>query len=183
MVNNQVYYQQGGGDEQYTPRYGVEILLSYIQHLKNKIIWLPFDKKDSQFVKVLTENDFKVVYSHLEYGQDFLEYEPKKWDCLLSNPPYKNKRVYWERALDLGKPFALLLPLNILSDSVINVTMREREREFQLLIPSKRMRFYNAKTGEIGNQPTFKASYFGVNFFREQIILADMELNNNAKLF
>lgn len=176
MNNNQVYYQQGGGDEQYTPRCGVEILLNHIKHLKDKIIWCPFDKEDSQFVKVLTENGFTVVYSHIENGQDFLEYEPEKWDVIISNPPYKNKRVYWERALDLKKPFALLLPLNILSDSVINVTMREREREreFQLLIPSKRMRFYNAKTGEIGNQPTFKASYFGVNIFNQQIILAEL---------
>jgi len=178
-MNSQVYYQQGGGDEQYTPRYGVEVLLSHIQHLKDKIIWCPFDKEDSQFVKVLTENGFKVVYSHIEYGQDFLTYEPKEWDCLISNPPYKNKRVYWERALDLKKPFALLLPLNILSDSVINVTMREREREreFQLLIPSRRMRFYNALNGEVGNQPTFKASYFGVNIFKQQIILQEMILS------
>jgi len=183
VANNQVYYQQGGGDEQYTPRYGVEILLPYIQHLKDKIIWCPFDKEDSQFVKVLSENRYNVIYSHIETGQDFLKYEPKKWDCLISNPPYKNKRVYWERALDLKKPFALLLPLNILSDSVINVTMRDREHEFQLLIPSRRMKFYNAKTGETGNQPTFKASYFGVNFFNQQIILTDMELTNNAKLF
>lgn len=178
MNNNQVYYQQGGGDEQYTPKYGVEVLLPYIQHLKDKIIWLPFDREDSQFVKVLTENGFKVIYSHIDDGKDFLDYEPEQWDVMISNPPYKNKRVYWERALDLNKPFALLLPLNILSDSVINATMREREREFQLLIPSRRMRFYNAKTGEVGNQPTFKASYFGVNFFEQPIILADMIIKN-----
>lgn len=177
-MSNQVYYQQGGGDEQYTPKYGVEVLLPHIQHHKNKIVWCPFDREDSYFVKVLTENGFKVVYSHIDYEQDYLTYEPKKWDIMLSNPPYKNKRVYWERALDLKKPFALLLPLNILSDSVINTTMREREREreFQLLIPSRRMRFFNRLTGKTGNQPTFKASYFGVNIFKQQIILQDMEL-------
>ena len=175
-MNNQVYYQQGGGDEQYTPKYGVEVLLPHIQHLKDKIIWCPFDKEDSQFVKVLTANGFKVIYSHLETEQDFLFYEPEQWDIIISNPPYKNKRQYWERALDLKKPFALLLPLNILSDSVINVTMRERERDFQLLIPSRRMRFYNNVTGETGNQPTFKAAYFGVNIFKQQIILAEMPL-------
>lgn len=178
MINNQVYYQQGGGDEQYTPKYGVEVLLPHIQHLKDKIIWCPFDRMDSQFVIVLKQNDFKVVYSHIDQGQDFLTYEPENWDVMISNPPYKNKRVYWERALDLKKPFALLLPLNILSDSVINVTMREREREreFQLLIPSKRMRFYNNSTGATGNQPTFKAAYFGVNIFQQPIILADMDI-------
>lgn len=174
MNGNQVYYQQGGGDEQYTPKYGVEILLPHIQHLKDKIIWCPFDRKDSWFVKVFEENGFKVVYSHLDYGQNFLTYEPENWDVIISNPPYTNKRIYWERALDFKKPFALLLPLNILSDSVINTTMREREREFQLLIPDKRMRFYNYKTGKIGNQPTFKATYFGVNIFKQQIILQEM---------
>jgi hypothetical protein len=54
--------------------------------------------------------------------------------------------------------------------------MREREREFQLLIPSRRMRFFNKLTGETGNQPTFKASYFGVNIFTQQIILQEMKL-------
>lgn len=180
-MNNQVYYNQGGGDEQYTPKYGVEVLLPYIQHLKDRIIWCPFDRDDSQFVKVLTENGFRVVYSHLDYGQDFLTYEPEKWDVIISNPPYKNKRVYWERCLALKKPFALLLPLNILSDSVINSTMRERERDFQLLIPSRRMRFYNRATGQTGNQPTFKASYFGVNIFQQQIILAEMQIIKDYK--
>ncbi len=177
-MKNQVYYEKGGGDEQYTPIYGVEVLLPHIQHLKDKIIWCPFDHEDSEFVKVFKENGFKVIYSHLDYGQDFLTYEPKEWDVIISNPPYTNKRVYWERALDLKKPFALLLPLNILSDSVINNTMREREREreFQLLIPSRRMRFYNKQTGQTGNQPTFKASYFGVNIFKQQIILEEMKI-------
>jgi hypothetical protein len=38
------------------------------------------------------------------------------------------------------------------------------------------MRFYNNKTGEVGNQPTFKAAYFGVNIFQQQIILAEMKI-------
>jgi hypothetical protein len=173
---NQVYYECGGGDEQYTPKYGVEILLPHIQHLKGKIIWCPFDREDSEFVKVLREAKFEVVYSHIDYGQDFFEYEPENWDVIISNPPYKNKGKFWERCLDFKKPFALLLPPNILSDSIINTTMKERERELQLLIPSRRMRFFNKINGKTGNQPTFKASYFGVNIFKQQIILQDMEL-------
>jgi hypothetical protein len=44
------------------------------------------------------------------------------------------------------------------------------------------MRFYNNNTGKIGNQPTFKASYFGVNFFKQQIILAEMPITKQPKL-
>lgn len=172
--NNQIWYLNGGGDEQYTPAKTVEILIPHIQHLKNKIIWCPFDKEDSQFVKILKENGFKVINSHIDYGQDFFIYEPEKWDCIISNPPYKNKRLFWERCLKLGKLFCLLLPINILSDGIINQTMKGREDEFQLLIPSRRTRFYNALTGEIGKQPTFKASYFGVNLFKQSLILTDL---------
>lgn len=195
-VNNAVYYNQWWWDEQYTPAYWVEVLLPYIQHLKYKkeprnvcvlsknyhtewvknIIRCPFDKQDSQFVKVLTANWFDVVYSHIDNWQDFFQYEPDNRDVILSNPPYKKKRTFRERSLDLKKPFALLLPLNILSDSVINVTMKQRERELQLLIPSQRMRFYNAVTGETWKTPTFKAAYFWVGVFEQQIILAEMNI-------
>ena len=174
-MNNQVWYYNGGGDEQYTPKKTVEILLPYIQHLKDKIIWCPFDKEDSQFVRVLRENGFRVIYSHIELGQDFFEYEPEEWDVIISNPPYKNKKMFWERCLSFNKPFALLLPVNILADSIINKTMVNRSKDLELLIPSRRTRFYNNITKEIGNQPTFKAVYFGVSIFNQQIILAELE--------
>jgi hypothetical protein len=54
-MNNKIWYELGKNttNEQYTPKYGVEVLLPHIQHLKDKIIWCPFDKHDSNFVKVL----------------------------------------------------------------------------------------------------------------------------------
>lgn len=172
MSNNSVYYNAGGGDEKYTPARGVEIILPYIQHLKNKIIWCPFDKAHSEFVQVLRRNGFSVVHSHIADWQDFFTYEPEHWDAIISNPPYKGKRKFWERCLKLGKPFALLLPVNILSDSMINTTMEGRE--LQLLIPDKRMRFLDGLTGQVGGSPTFKAAYFGNWIFPKNIILTKL---------
>lgn len=182
IKDGHVYYYgtNDGGDEQYTPRKTVELLLPWIKHLKGKTIWCPFDKADSQFVKVLGGAGFNVVYSHIDYGQDFFEYEPEHWDVIISNPPYKGKRKFYEHALELGKPFAMLLPVTILSDGVINQTMKGREKEFQLLLPSRRTRFYNGITGEMGKTPTFKAAYFGVGLFEQQIILADLEPEQNG---
>ena len=165
----------GGGNEQYTPRKTVEILLPYINHLKDKIIWCPFDTNDSEFVKVFRENGFEVINSHIEEGKDFFQYETDKWDVIISNPPYTNKRKFFERCLSFNKPFALLLPVNILSDSIINTTMKNREQDLEILIPSRRTRFYNKLKNEVGKQPTFKAVYFGVNLFKQQIILCDLE--------
>ena len=171
MKTDFYYENQGGGDEQYTPSNTVELLLPHIKHLKNKIIWCPFDKEYSQFVQVLKTNGYKVVYSHIDDGKDFFEYQPEKWDIIISNPPYKNKRKFWEHCVELGKPFLLLMPVNILNDSAINKTFANKKYKLQMLIPEKRTKFYNAKTGKIGNQPTFKAVYFGINVLKEQIIL------------
>lgn len=171
---SQVFYENGWWDEQYTPKKWVEIIVPHIQHLKDKVIWLPFDLEDSNFCKVLKSEWFNIIHSHLSEWKDFLHYEPEHFDLIISNPPYKNKRFYWERALSFNKPFALLLPLNILSDSMIWETLKKDGRWLQLIIPSKRMRFYNAITWIIWWQPTFKACYFWVWIFNQDIIFSDL---------
>lgn len=172
MTNNQVFYLNGGGDEQYTPRKTVELLLSYIQHWKDKIIWCPCDKEDSEFVKVLKENGFNIVYSHIDYGQDFFTYTPEQFDAILTNPPYKNKRLFMERAESFNKPWCMLLPINIISDAVLNDLFGDMS-ELTILVPKKRTKFFNKTTGEIGKSPTFKACYIGRNFFTKQLIGVD----------
>ena len=43
---------------------------------------------------------------------DFLgDFQPDIWDCIITNPPFKYKQQFLERCYQLGKPFALLLPL------------------------------------------------------------------------
>ena len=171
---SQVFYSSTGGNEQWTPRYAVEMLIPYIQHWKGKTIWCPFDTDESMFVKVLKEQGFNVVYSHLAYGQDFFTYEPAEWDVLLSNPPYQDKAKFMERADSFGKPWALFLPLNITADSVLNRMFGDCS-ELTILMPNKRTRFYNKNKPDAKQaQPTFKASYIGRNFFTKQFIGVDL---------
>lgn len=174
IQQSNLFFNHGWGDEQLTPEIGVNILLKHIEHLKWKTIWCPFDKEDSNFVKILREYGHSVIHSHIASWQDFFGYEPEKWDVLISNPPYKNKRAFWERCLSFNKPFALLLPVNILSDSMICNTMIEDGRDLQLLIPNKRMKFFNVSTGTTDNKITFKACYFWVEIFKKQIILEEL---------
>ena len=44
-------------------------------------------------------------------GHDFLTWKPEKFDCIITNPPFSLKQQFLQRAYDLGKPFAFLLPL------------------------------------------------------------------------
>jgi hypothetical protein len=63
MDSQKILYSNGNNDECYTPRYVVEEILPYLD--KDKVYWLPFDKDDSEFVKVLRNNGFKFVNSHI----------------------------------------------------------------------------------------------------------------------
>jgi len=45
---------------------------------------------------------------------DFFLDEPKRWDVLVTNPPYSQKFKWMKRCTELGKPWALLLPITSL---------------------------------------------------------------------
>lgn len=165
--SNEILYSSGNNDECYTPRYAVEAILPYLN--KDKTYWLPFDTDSSQFVKVLADNGYKFVNSHISCGQDFYNYEPLHWDMILSNPPFTNKRKIFERALSFNKPFALLMSNTWLNDSAPKVLFMERD--LQLLMFRNRIKFLN--NGVINNKITFSSSYYCYNFLPKQIIISD----------
>lgn len=148
-----------------TPRHGVLPIVKYLP--KDKIIWCPFDKEDSEFVKVLTEQGFKVVYSHIENGQDFYTYEPAEWDIIVSNPPFTNKRKIFERALSFNKPFALIMSNTWLNDSAPKQIFKDKQ--LQLLMFEERMKFLN--NGVVQNKITFSSSYYCYNILPRDIIM------------
>ena len=100
------------GDERYTPDYAVYPLLEFLGDKKKELVWCPFDKMDSAYVKVLSEAGYRVITSHIDDGMDYFTYEPDNWTVMVSNPPFSKKDEVLERAYSLGKPFALLLPIN-----------------------------------------------------------------------
>ena len=148
-----------------TPRYGVLPIVKYLP--KDKIIWCPFDKEDSEFVKVLTEQGYNVVYSHIDNGQDFYTYEPEQWDIMVSNPPFTNKRQIFERALSFGKPFALIMSNTWLNDSAPKQVFKDKQ--LQLLMFEERMKFSN--NGVVQNKITFSSSYFCYNLLPKDIVM------------
>lgn len=147
-------------DEKYTPRYAVLPIIKYLP--KGKIVWCPFDTENSEFVIALKENGFEVIFSHICTGQDFFEYEPNRWDIIVSNPPFSGKRQVFERCLAFGKPFALLM-----SNLWLNDTSPSRlfaKRDLQLLAFDKRIQFNEA------NKIPFSSGYFCCDLLPKQII-------------
>jgi hypothetical protein len=167
MINSkEVLYGKSGDDEAYTPAYGVEPILKYIP--AGAIVWCPFDTADSEFVKLISKTN-KVVFSHIEAGQDFFDYEPDHWDCIVSNPPFKNKRQFFERALSFNKPFALIMTNAWLNDSYSKKVFIDAGKQMQLLMFDKRIKFSNPYGNE-NNKITFSSSYYCYNFLPRDLI-------------
>ena len=166
MDSRGVMYSAGKNDECYTPSYAVQPILEFIP--KDAVVWCPFDTSDSEFVKLIHDNGNTVVHSHINNGLDYFDYEPTQWDVIVSNPPFTNKRAFFQRALDLGKPFALLMSNTWLNDRA-PMQMFE-DRGLQLLLLDRRTEFIQPNptvTGKI----TFSSSYYCCDFLPNDLII------------
>lgn len=174
--NYQYLHNTKIGDEQYSPRYIVEPLIQYIKKLSEKlkrptVIWCPADTAESNYYKVLSKNPFcKVITTHISTGQDFYTFEPDfEFDCIITNPPFSNKKKWFERTLSFGKPFALLLPLGWLNDKTSHLD----GKNIQLLIPDKRTQFI----GSLKEQVPFKAVYYCKDFLPSNLETCSLHKN------
>lgn len=172
MINSkEVLYSRGNNDECMTPNYGVEPIIKYIP--QNAVVWCPFDKENSEFVKQISKAGHKVIATHIDNGEDFYTYEPNEhWDCIISNPPFTNKRLIFERALSFNKPFALIMSNTWLNDSAPKQLFKDRD--LQLLMFDKRMKFMN--NGKVQNKITFSSSYYCWKFLPKQIIMEELKI-------
>ena len=180
LDSGKLMYSEGNNDECYTPAYGVTPILKYIP--KGATVWCPFDTPESEFVKQISQQN-QVICSHISTGQDFLTFTPKfNWDVIVSNPPFTNKRKFFERALSFEKPFALIMTNTWLNDSAPKQLFKDKD--LQLLMFDKRMKF-NSPDGRPNDKITFSSSYYCWNFLPKQIIMEELNIpksKSEAKL-
>ena len=166
MMNYSKYLGSNKSDEKYTPHYAVLPIIKYLPP-KAKV-WCPFDTGHSEFVLALKDYKFNVVHSHIYTGQGFFEYEPERWDIIVSNPPFTDKVRIFERCLSFGKPFALLMSNFWLNDSAPCRLFKEKGLE--LLLFDKRVQ-YNDQ-----NRVPFSSSYFCHKLLPKQIIFESLTI-------
>lgn len=167
-INTAIYNTSGKNDECYTPRYVVESIIPFVP--KSFVIWCPFDTEESFFVKVLKENGFKVIYSHISMGQNFYDYEPKEhWDIIISNPPFTNKKQIFERAFQLGKPFMLLMTAQWFNDAApVDLYMKYNPNGMQTIQFRNRIKYIGCD-----NKIPFKSIFFcnNINTFVGNLLI------------
>ena len=106
----------------------------------------------------------KINYIHI--NKDFFTYEPEEWSCVIDNPPYNNKQKIFERLELLGKPYALLVPMDTLERQYIAKILKNKD--FTIIIPNVRFSF---KEGRV--TAPFKTVWFCVGFKLGKQIIFD----------
>ena len=160
-------------DEFYTPFYAIKPLLKYLK--KYKTIWCHFDTKESLFVKELTKAGHNVIYTHILNGQDFFEYEPENYDCIVSNPPYSLKSEVFDRLFSLNKPFAMLVGVVGIFESQKRFNMF-KQNNFEIMYFNKRISYFRDYKDEKSMlNPPFSSVYITKNILPKQIIFEKIE--------
>lgn len=146
----------GRSDIFQTPPHAVRYLTPFIP--KEWKIW-ECACGQNQIVDTLRADGYDVHGTDISNGFDFLDPFSSvgiAFDCILTNPPYSIKDKFLRRCYDLGKPFALLLPITALGEQE-RVAMY-RQHGIQLVLPPERIN-YGTPSGE-GEGAWFYSAWF-----------------------
>ena len=151
-----------------TPAYAMMPLLPYIR--PEWTVWEPTDTHgNSQIAGALRRHGCKVL-STCKGSFDFLTGDllpaMLEADAIVTNPPYTLKDEFIARCYDIGKPWAMLMPLTALEG--IGRGKMFRENGVELLVLDRRVEF-------TGGSCWFATSWFASGILPRQIIFAELD--------
>lgn len=154
-----------------TPSYALQPLLPYLQ--KFNTIWEPADG-EGILVKALLEGGVGcVVCSDILVGQNFFTYDPSDWDAIVTNPPYSIKRKWLKRCYELGKPFALLVPLETIGSSEVQDMLGHYG--FEMMLLDARIDFKMPNLGWGGNGAQFPVVWLTWRILPAQVMFGSIK--------
>jgi len=142
----------GRSDEFQTPEYAIEPLLPFLK--KGWTIWECAWGKGS-LAKHLEKKGFLIKG---DLNEDFLKSScgGDYFDCIVTNPPYSLKYEFLKKCFELGRPFALLMPLTTLEGLKRGELFRKHG--IQIIIPNRRINF-ETPSGK-GSGAWFQTAWF-----------------------
>lgn len=178
--------RQGGTyDRCQTPPYAIAPLLPYLKQFK--LIWEPASG-DGILADEMLHAGLSVIASDLTYGPayNFFDFEPRPtvafsdwevvyYDCIVTNPPYSIKPEWLARCRDLGKPYALLMPVEAHGAAGCQEILRGAYHEIIYL--NHRANFKMPNAGWLGSSAQFPVCWFtyGLNIGGPQNTYANID--------
>lgn len=192
-INSKIYIKmnsdnKGESNECYTRYIEAKKLTCFLNNydLKDKIIWCPFDKNTSNIVIALKEEGYKVFYTHIDTGQDFLNYIPDfEFDIIISNPPFSKRTKFFNKINSYNKPYIMLQPIMFFNNNSMIRDLIRYSKEYRFLFPNNRMGFI-VKSGkeysEKGKTTAFYSFWLCKNLFLNMDVFIELkELSKEGK--
>ena len=140
-----------------TPAYALDPLLAYI--CSDWPLWEPAAGEGNLSGRLVSEG-YQVYASDVLTdgigdavigGKDFFTWQPPFWHCLVTNPPYSIKPQWIARCYNLGKPFALLVPVETIGAQGVQRLMERYGAELLLLDKRVNFKMPNLRSWEDSN--------------------------------
>jgi hypothetical protein len=144
-------YTPDSRDNCQTPGYALDPLLPFLD--TGWSIWEPACGEGRLVRAFIDSGFFDVLATDISSGQDFFSAAPQdwEWDCIVTNPPFSLKYRWLERCYELGKPFALLLPVETLGAKTAQKLMQQHG--FEIMLLDQRVDFRMPNKGWGGTSP------------------------------
>lgn len=157
-------------DRCYTPAYALDPLLPYLP--LDAVVWEPA-AGGGHLVRALEAAGRNVYASEITAGQNYFTYAPPvAWHMQVTNPPYSSKYQWIEHAYALGRPFALLMPLETLG--AWSAQRHFRQYGVELLLLSRRVNFIMPNLGLDGGGANFPVAWFCWRLLPAPIVYGDI---------
>lgn len=156
-----------------TPPYAILPLVPYLN--LEWTIWEPA-AGEGLLVAALRQHGFRVVGTDILTGHDFFRHT-EECDAVVTNPPFSLKFEWHEHCNSLGKPYALLVPVEMLGSATAQRQFRKHGCE--IILMDKRVDFKMPQVGWKGGGAQYPVMWLtnGLNIGR-QLTFAKLDKPN-----
>ncbi len=135
-------------NEMFTPPEAMDYITPF---LNKELVYWECCYGEGHMAKELKKRGFNVVGNK---NIDCLKDQPDNWDFLITNPPFNGNKKFIRRAIELSKPFAMLIRLEHLGG--VEAMNLLGGIYFQIIIPEKRINYITPKMNKgekVGGSP------------------------------
>lgn len=165
-----------------TPAYALDPLLPFL--LRHDVVWEPA-AGTGNIMRAICPPVSSVVATDIygEYARparSFFSWQPPRFDAIVTNPPYSIKFEWLARCYQLGKPFALLVPVETIGAQKAQALMERHGAE--LLLLNRRVNFEMPNKGWEGSAAQFPVLWLCWKMLPEPIVYGRLTPRPQAQM-
>jgi hypothetical protein len=168
-----------GFDRCNTPAYALDPLLPFIR--PEWVLWEPA-QGTGNIVRALEPHAAGVIGTDIitQSPRNFFDWQPAAFDVIITNPPYSIKFDWLARCYELGRPFALLVPVETIGTKSAQTLMERHGSE--LLLLNRRVNFEMPNKGWVGSSAQFPVLWLCWKLLPAPIVYGNLRQRPNDQL-